>query len=85
MGDINDLMRKLDMIAMKVSKVNFEEVTPDELDSKLNLPRAPLQSASPKLHATREEAEKRANNKEYDEAQNEAEQKAEQLKKWLVD
>jgi len=85
MGDIKDLMRKLEAIASKADRISFSEATPEELSDKLMLPPPPLAPVGPKLHPTREEAEKRDKDKEYDEAMTEAEQKSEQLKKWLVE
>jgi hypothetical protein len=83
MAGINDLMRRLEMIASKADRVNFEDIPADEIEDKLPLPRAPLKSAGPKIFPTREEAKKRDKDKKYDEAQNTAEEKADQIQKWL--
>lgn len=86
MGDLNDLLIKLDSLAKKAASVEAPGgSSPEEIAKKLMLPRKPLKPSMIKLHPTKEEAIRRAEDKEYDEAMEDAEDTAEQIKKWLVE
>jgi len=84
MSDLDALLKRLETLANKSTKANLGETSPEEIRDKLMLPAPPLKPSNTKLFPTREEAQKRDTDREYDEAMTEAEQVAEQIKKWLV-